>query len=72
MTDYDVSPTDAVARQYDPVPSGDIPMSCRFASVSACFVVSIAEFDEGATIKMTVSNDGDPISEANRERIFDA
>jgi len=27
-------------------------MSCRFASVSACFVVSIAEFDEGATISL--------------------
>ncbi|QBC31512.1 hypothetical protein DRB87_09285 [Pandoraea sp. XY-2] len=27
-------------------------MSCRFASVSACFVVSIAEFDEGAMISL--------------------
>ena len=28
--------------------------------------------DDAATIRMTVSNDGDPISEANREKIFDA
>src|SRR5882762_6759775 len=28
--------------------------------------------DEAATVTMTVSNDGDPISEANREKIFDA
>ncbi|MBN8989014.1 MAG: HAMP domain-containing protein [Rhizobiales bacterium] len=34
--------------------------------------VRLEAIDEGATIKMTVSNDGDPISEANRERIFDA
>ena len=27
---------------------------------------------EEASVKMTVSNDGDPISEANREKIFDA
>jgi two-component system, OmpR family, sensor histidine kinase CreC len=27
---------------------------------------------EEASIKVTVSNDGDPISEANREKIFDA
>jgi signal transduction histidine kinase len=27
---------------------------------------------EGASIRLTVSNDGDPISEANREKIFDA
>jgi two-component system, OmpR family, sensor histidine kinase CreC len=27
---------------------------------------------EEAFVKMTVSNDGDPISEANREKIFDA
>jgi two-component system sensor histidine kinase CreC len=28
--------------------------------------------DAGATVRMTVSNDGDPISEPNREKIFDA
>jgi signal transduction histidine kinase len=28
--------------------------------------------DEAATVTMTVSNDGDPISEPNREKIFDA
>ena len=27
---------------------------------------------EEASVKMTVSNDGDPISEPNREKIFDA
>jgi two-component system sensor histidine kinase CreC len=34
--------------------------------------VRLAAVDEGATVKMTVSNDGDPISEPNREKIFDA
>jgi signal transduction histidine kinase len=34
--------------------------------------ITIAATSDHATIKMTVSNDGDPISEANRERIFDA
>ena len=28
--------------------------------------------EEDAFIRLTVSNDGDPISEANREKIFDA
>ncbi|MBR1194943.1 HAMP domain-containing protein [Bradyrhizobium sp. AUGA SZCCT0240] len=35
-------------------------------------IVRLAAVDEGATVKMIVSNDGDPISEANREKIFDA
>jgi two-component system, OmpR family, sensor histidine kinase CreC len=34
--------------------------------------VRLEAVDEAATVKMTVSNDGDPISEANREKIFDA
>jgi signal transduction histidine kinase len=34
--------------------------------------VRLEAVDEAITIKMTVSNDGDPISEANREKIFDA
>ena len=34
--------------------------------------VRLDAVDEAATVKVTVSNDGDPISEANREKIFDA
>ena len=34
--------------------------------------VRLEAVDEAATVKMTVNNDGDPISEANREKIFDA
>jgi signal transduction histidine kinase len=34
--------------------------------------VHIEAVAEETFIKMTVSNDGDPISEANREKIFDA
>ncbi|MGH6714407.1 MAG: ATP-binding protein [Bradyrhizobium sp.] len=34
--------------------------------------VRLEAIDEAATIRMTVSNDGDSISEANREKIFDA
>jgi two-component system, OmpR family, sensor histidine kinase CreC len=34
--------------------------------------VRLEAVDDAATVKMTVSNDGDPISEANREKIFDA
>jgi signal transduction histidine kinase len=34
--------------------------------------VRLEAVDEASTIKMTISNDGDPISEANREKIFDA
>jgi two-component system, OmpR family, sensor histidine kinase CreC len=34
--------------------------------------VRLEAVDETATVKMMVSNDGDPISEANREKIFDA
>jgi two-component system, OmpR family, sensor histidine kinase CreC len=34
--------------------------------------VRLEAVDEVTTVKMTVSNDGDPISEPNREKIFDA
>src|SRR5262249_19748447 len=34
--------------------------------------VSLEASGEARTIKLTVSNDGDPISEPNREKIFDA
>jgi len=34
--------------------------------------VRLEAVDEASTIKMTVSNDGDAISDANREKIFDA
>lgn len=34
--------------------------------------VRLDAIDEGVAVKMTVSNDGDPISEANRDKIFDA
>src|SRR5437773_9520378 len=34
--------------------------------------VQLEAVDEATTVKMTVSNDGDAISEANREKIFDA
>ena len=34
--------------------------------------VRLEAVDEAATVKITVSNDGDPISEANQEKIFDA
>ncbi len=34
--------------------------------------VRLEAVDEVATIKMTITNDGDPISEANQEKIFDA
>jgi two-component system, OmpR family, sensor histidine kinase CreC len=34
--------------------------------------VRLEAVDEAAAVKVTVSNDGDPISEANREKIFDA
>jgi signal transduction histidine kinase len=34
--------------------------------------VRLEAVEEDASVKMTVSNDGDPISEANREKIFDA
>jgi signal transduction histidine kinase len=34
--------------------------------------VRLEAVDDAAAIKLTVSNDGDPISEANREKIFDA
>jgi len=34
--------------------------------------VRLEAIDEVATVKMTVSNERDPISEANREKIFDA
>jgi signal transduction histidine kinase len=34
--------------------------------------VRLEAIDEDTTVKMTVSNDGDPISEPNREKIFDA
>ncbi|KJC55055.1 hypothetical protein UP10_39560 [Bradyrhizobium sp. LTSPM299] len=34
--------------------------------------VQIEAADEAATIRMTVNNDGDPISDANRDKIFDA
>ena len=34
--------------------------------------VRLEAIEEAGSVKMTVSNDGDPISEANREKIFDA
>ncbi|WP_291848639.1 ATP-binding protein [Bradyrhizobium sp.] len=34
--------------------------------------VRLEAVEENSTIKVTVSNDGDPISESNREKIFDA
>jgi signal transduction histidine kinase len=34
--------------------------------------VRLEAVDEAATVKMTVSNDGDSISEPNRDKIFDA
>ncbi|MEO8316716.1 MAG: ATP-binding protein [Bradyrhizobium sp.] len=34
--------------------------------------VRVVAVDDAATVKMTVSNDGDSISEPNREKIFDA
>ena len=34
--------------------------------------VRLEAVDDAAAIKMTVCNDGDPISEPNREKIFDA
>ena len=34
--------------------------------------VRLEAVEEDASVKMTVSNDGDPISAANREKIFDA
>ena len=34
--------------------------------------VRLEAVDDLATVKMTVSNDGDPISEPNRDKIFDA
>ena len=34
--------------------------------------VGLDATDEIATVKMTVNTDGDPISEPNREKIFDA
>ena len=34
--------------------------------------VRLEAVEEDASIRLTVSNDGDPISEANREKIFDA
>ena len=34
--------------------------------------VRLEAVDDASTVKMTVSNDGDPISEPNREKIFDA
>jgi two-component system, OmpR family, sensor histidine kinase CreC len=34
--------------------------------------VRLEAVDEATTVKMTVSNDGDPISEPNREKIFAA
>ena len=34
--------------------------------------VRLEAFDELTTVRMTVSNDGDPISEPNREKIFAA
>jgi signal transduction histidine kinase len=34
--------------------------------------VRLEAIEEAGSVKMTVRNDGDPISEANREKIFDA
>jgi signal transduction histidine kinase len=34
--------------------------------------VRLEAVDDAASVKMTVSNDGDPISEPNRDKIFDA
>jgi signal transduction histidine kinase len=34
--------------------------------------VRLEAVEEDTSIRLTVSNDGDPISEANREKIFDA
>jgi signal transduction histidine kinase len=34
--------------------------------------VRLKAVDDAASVKMTVSNDGDPISEPNRDKIFDA
>src|SRR5258707_15110587 len=34
--------------------------------------VRLEAVDDASTVKMTVSNDGDPISEPNRDKIFDA
>jgi len=34
--------------------------------------VRLEAVDGAVTVRMTVSNDGDPISEPNREKIFDA
>jgi two-component system sensor histidine kinase CreC len=34
--------------------------------------ITLEASPDAATIRMTVSNDGDPISVANRDRIFDA
>jgi two-component system sensor histidine kinase CreC len=35
-------------------------------------LVRLEAVSEDAAVRMTVSNDGDPISEPNREKIFDA
>jgi two-component system sensor histidine kinase CreC len=35
-------------------------------------IITLEASPEASSIRMTVSNDGDPISEANRDRIFDA
>jgi signal transduction histidine kinase len=34
--------------------------------------VRLKAIEEAGSVRMTVSNDGDPISEPNREKIFDA